>query len=491
MLIELRCDRARPRAWMDAFAVELGSGGAETRIVWIEAGQPPAGLGALFELERLLLRKGRPSLVDPVKHVSLAGAADGAAVADVVIDFTAQPRDAASPARMYLRPLYNGSAGEDAALATILAGDLPQIEIVDEACGRTLDRAWPSAEIAAGLSGHLEAVVARTLTLLRAILSGVPRLPVPERQVSGRSSPGTPLAYVSRGLAHALARRIYHLCCFAPHWHVGWRIHAGAGVMENGDLSGAPWQRLADPGHRFFADPFPVTWQGRTFVYFEDLDHRVGKGTISAIEFDARGPVGAVIPVLEESWHLSYPFLIEDGGELWMIPESSANRDVALYRCVAFPDRWERHATLLDGLELGDATVTRHQGLYYLFGAIRDGAGGYSDTLAIYYAERLTGPWVPHAANPVLIDRAEARPAGNMVVRDGRLWRPVQDCSQGYGAALALAEVTELSPTMFRQQVRHSIAPGPAWPGRKLHTLNRVGALEVIDGSRIQPRWFR
>ena len=495
MLIELRCDRARPRAWMDAVAIEVGGERADTRIIWVESGKSPAGLEALFELERLLLRKGRPSLVDPVKREGEGAAADSATTPDIVIDFTARPRDAASPARIYLRPYYNGVAGEDAALAAILAGDLPRIDIVDEASGRTLDQGWPSAEIAAGLSGHLEAVVARTLTLLRAILSGGPRLPASERPLVGRSSPKTPpkapLAYVAGGLAHALARRIYHLCCYAPHWHIGWRFSAGAGVWENGDLSGAPWQRLADPGHRFFADPFPVIWQGRTFVYFEDLDHRIGKGTISAIEFDARGPTGAVVPVLEQPWHLSYPFLIEDGGELWMIPESSANRDVALYRCVRFPDRWERHATLLDNLELGDATVTRHNGLYYLFGAIRDGAGGYSDTLAIYYADRLTGPWLPHAANPVLIDRSQARPAGNMVVRDGRLWRPVQDCSQGYGAALALAEVTELSPTTFRQQVRHNIAPGPAWPGRKLHTLNRSGTLEVIDGSRIQPRWFR
>ena len=491
MLIELRCDLARPRAWMDVVGLEIGGERADTRIVWVEDGKPPAGLDALFELERLLLRKGRPSSVDLISRTGAAESQHPGATPDVVIDFTAQPRDPASTARMYLRPLYNGVAGEDAALAAILAGDLPQIEIVDEVSGRTLDRGRPSAEIAAGLAGHLDAVVARTLTLLRAILSGAPRLNATKQSDIERRPGKAPLAYVSRGLAHALARRIYHLCCYAPHWHVGWRIHDGAGVLENGDLSGAPWQRLADPGHRFFADPFPVTWQGRTFVYFEDLDHRVGKGTISAIEFDARGPVGAVLPVLEEPWHLSYPFLIEDGGDLWMIPESSANRDVALYRCVSFPDKWERHATLLDGLELGDATVTRHGGLYYLFGAIRDGAGGYSDTLAIYWAERLTGPWLPHAANPILIDRAQARPAGNMVEIDGKLWRPVQDCAHGYGAALALAEVTELSPTAFRQQVRHHLAPGPAWPGRKLHTLNRAGRLEVIDGSRIQPKWLR
>jgi len=194
------------------------------------------------------------------------------------------------------------------------------------------------------------------------------------------------------------------------------------------------------------------------------------------------------MPVLEEPWHLSYPFLIEDDGELWMIPESSTRGDVALYKCVRFPDKWERYATLLSGLELADATITRHNGLYYLFGAWRDGTGGYSDSLAIYYADHLMGTWLPHASNPVLIDRASARPAGNFVTLNGKLWRPIQNCTDGYGAALALAEVVELSPTAFKQIVRHSLKPGPAWPGRKLHTLNRCGRLEVIDGSRVQPK---
>jgi hypothetical protein len=64
----------------------------------------------------------------------------------------------------------------------------------------------------------------------------------------------------------------------------------------------------------------------------------------------------------------------------------------------------------------------------------------------------------------------------------------VQDCTNGYGAALGLAEIVDLTPTTFQQIVRHTIQPGPLWPGRKLHTLNRSGRLEVIDGSRIQPK---
>jgi hypothetical protein len=123
-----------------------------------------------------------------------------------------------------------------------------------------------------------------------------------------------------------------------------------------------------------------------------------------------------------------------------------------------------------------------------MFGAWRDGTAGYSDVLAIFYAEHLFGPWLPHASNPVLMDRATTRPAGNFVSIDGRLWRPVQDCTHGYGAALGLAEIVELTPTTYQQIVRHTIQPGPLWPGRKLHTLNRSGRLEVIDGSRIQPK---
>jgi len=488
MIIEFRCEADHARRWMDRATLSIDGRDAPVQIAWTATAEPrPAGLDMLFELERLVLHRGKASGADRLKVVPQQAQAR-AATADVIVDFTSAAREADCPAPLYLRPRFNGATGENAALAAILAGDLPVIEIVNEVDGAILDRGHPSAEIAAGLSGALDTVMARTLTMVAAILSGRPRIVPQLAQPATATSQRGPAAYVLRGLAVSIAKEIYRLCCYAPHWHVGWRFNDNAGVWQTKDLSGPGWTVLGDPGNHFYADPFPITWRGRTFVFFEDLDHRVGKGIISAIEFGDTGPIGEVVPVLEEPWHLSYPFLIEDDGELWMIPESSLNGDVALYRCVRFPDRWERHATLLSGLELADATITRHNGLHYLFGAWRDGTGGYSDSLAIYYAEHLLGPWLPHASNPVLIDRASTRPAGNFVTIDDKLWRPVQDCAAGYGAGLALAEIVELSPTTFRQIVRHSLKPGPLWPGRKLHTLNRCGRLEVIDGSRVQPK---
>jgi hypothetical protein len=487
MIIELRLDRDRPRGWMRRLATQLAGGDVAVQVNWAATPAPgPAGLESLFALERMILRKGAAGGADPIHRDAVATRLAGEP--DVVIDFTDMPRDASRRPRQYLRPLYDGGAGEDAALAAILSGDLPVITIRDEISGAIFDRAVPSAETAYGLSGALDTVMARTTTLLTAIVSGQPRPALRALPAAGNRLPRLPAAYVLRGLAENIARRIYRLCCYAPHWRVGWRFTDDAGVWRSGDLSGAAWQSLPSPAHRFYADPFAVTWQGRTFAFFEDLDHRTNKGIIAAIEFDDRGPTGAVMPVLEEPWHLSYPFLIEDGGELWMIPESTGNNDVAIYRCVDFPLRWERHATLLSGLELADATIVRHDDRTYMFGASRDGAGGYSDTLSIYHADSLLGLWLPHERNPVLVDRASARPAGHFTTIDGKLWRPVQDCTHGYGAALALAEITELSPANFSQTVRHVVRPGPLWPGRKLHTLNRCGRLELIDGTSIQPR---
>ena len=123
-----------------------------------------------------------------------------------------------------------------------------------------------------------------------------------------------------------------------------------------------------------------------------------------------------------------------------------------------------------------------------MFAVVRTDWGAWSDTLHLYVADSLMGPWRAHPGNPVLIDGATARSAGHCVHAGGKLWRPVQDCSASYGAALGLVEVTRLDETGYQQALRHRLTAGPDWPGRRLHTLNRAGDLECIDGSAIAPK---
>ena len=300
---------------------------------------------------------------------------------------------------------------------------------------------------------------------------------------------GDMLVHSARSVARAAARAAYHLCCHGSHWRVGWRfVGPGQDVWTRRDLSGERWSVLADPVDHFFADPFPLAWKGRDYLFFEDLDHKTNKGIISMVAFDDAGRPGPATPVLEEPWHLSYPFLIEWGGDIWMIPESSTNRDIAIYRAVDFPLKWERHAVLVSGVEAADATIVEHDGLLWMFAVVRDGVGGYSDTLSIWSSSDLFGPWRPHAKNPVLVDDRAARPAGNMMRRDGVLYRPVQDCRRAYGAALSFMRVTRLDHDGFVQEREGTISAGASWPGSRLHTLNYNGRLEAIDGFTLRPR---
>ena len=292
----------------------------------------------------------------------------------------------------------------------------------------------------------------------------------------------------ARALRQFVAETVYARIFRSPHWRVGWRALAGPDLWDSHSMRGTKWQVIEDPRVRFFADPIAFEHAGRVVLFVEDFDHHRQKGVISAIDFSASGPVGPAYCVLEEAWHLSYPLVIAAEGEIWMIPESSTNREIAIYRADPFPARWIKELTIMRDLRGVDTTVVQHEGQYWLLTTTESSPHVFDDLL-LFSAPRLVGPWQPHRKNPVLSNPSSARSAGPIVKRDGRLWRPVQNCSQRYGAALGLAEITHMNEHGYQQIVRSTIGPCREWPGRRLHTLSQAGGFEFIDGSANVLRW--
>src|SRR5262249_29703369 len=214
-----------------------------------------------------------------------------------------------------------------------------------------------------------------------------------------------------RSLSHAAAAWLYRLCYHAPHWRVGWRLVVGeADVVDLRALPQTGWHELPDDGRRFYADPFPVEKNSRLYLFVEEFEHRRGQGVISAVEFTEAGPVGTPHPVLETGCHLSYPFVFEHRGEMWMVPESSAHETIDLYRAISFPDRWIKEATLVTGIVASDPTLFEHAGRWWMLATVRDDGGAYSDALYIWSAPEVAGPWEPHRRNPLLVHIASPRP---------------------------------------------------------------------------------
>jgi hypothetical protein len=441
----------------------------------------PASVEMVFGLERLL--RGARSILGEKRAVSSLSLPE-TTEADLTIDFSGT--DAALCSRT-LRILYNGLAGEAALIGAVFSGRMPSIALQDAATGEVVSSGIPGVEDASTVSNLHDSVLAGLVSLIVSTVRGWGT--TIETQAPPPIARFRELArFEVRSLAHAALRRLYQLCCHTPHWRVCWRFVGGMDLWDGQTLNQTNWNVLPDPGTHFYADPFPFVYHGRTFVFVEDLDHRTNKGVISVISFGEHGPSGSARVVLEEPWHLSYPFVFERDGQVWMIPESSSNATVTLYRAERFPDRWVKEADLLKDIEASDATLVDHAGRLWMFASVRDGVGSWSDRLSIFHAAALLGPWESHLGNPLLIDQSCARPAGAFVRRNGRLFRPVQDCRSGYGTGIGLAEVTRLDTESYAQTV-HAILQAPTdWPGRRLHTLNRAGPLEVIDGAAHSPR---
>ena len=133
MIVEFRCEMDRPRLWMRQPADCITDNkNVSFQIAWAAGAPRPAGLETLFMLERILLRKGKPCGADAISNELLEANYVTQGKPDVVVDFTGATRNPTCRAPLYLRPLYNGRPGEDAALAAILAGDLPVIEILND-----------------------------------------------------------------------------------------------------------------------------------------------------------------------------------------------------------------------------------------------------------------------------------------------------------------------------------------------------------------------
>jgi hypothetical protein len=245
-----------------------------------------------------------------------------------------------------------------------------------------------------------------------------------------------------------------------------------------------PVRWLRPPGDDWFiADPFGARVDDAVHILYEDFRYSTSKGLIATMEATAEGPPRVPRVAIELPIPASYPYIVEDRGRIYCVPETSEAREVSLYRAVEFPMKWEKVSTLLTGVAALDGTLFRHEGRWWLAHTDRD-AGQYVH-LFLWHASTLDGPWEPHPLNPVKSDVRSSRPAGTPFLHEGTLYRPAQDCSRVYGGRIVINRVSRLTPTEFAEQPAAVVEPFAKSPFPDgIHTISRVGDVTLIDSKR-------
>jgi hypothetical protein len=264
------------------------------------------------------------------------------------------------------------------------------------------------------------------------------------------------------------------------------------------DFSATPFlsfdrlKKISPPRDRFWADPLAIHKDGSFYIFIEEYIYANQKGHISVIEMDAQGSYKNPVPVLEKDYHLSYPFVFEYLNRIYMVPESGQNRTIDLYECEIFPCKWKFKQHLMENVNAVDTTLFFYNEKWWLFTGITENEGAFPEVeLFLFYSSDLfTTEWKSHPLNPVISDVTSARPAGGLFERDGKIYRPSQDCSVNYGHAFNINEIICLSETEYQEKKINTVTPD--WDRQLIatHTYTNVDGLKIIDGLIRQSKLF-
>jgi hypothetical protein len=448
----------------------------------------PAGITLLQSLERTLYRRSGECAGDICNDDRISSKAIDEKIAigqsDLVIDLSSGMSAGPQGARV-IAPLYNGVADEVAAADALLNRELVDLAIYDSAHGSCIWRGRSAAEDRNVFSMSLDNVFCRAGSLLARAVDIPPVISADAKPyndaVKQFAKSGSELSFLVTSVSVKAFTLLNKLCRGGHEWSIAWRKTHGDSIADQPAGTSLTFQRHSNNPGSYFADPFVFARDGRYYLFVEEFLNASNKGVISLITIGDDGKLGPSQVVLERPYHLSYPFVFERGGEIYMIPETGAARRVELYRAERFPDKWSLHSVLIDNIAAYDVTLCEHGDRLWLFMATGQWQSSSWDTLEIFHASKLEGSWTPMSHNPVLVDPSGTRPAGCVFQQSGVLWRPAQDSSVIYGGSLSLCRIDELSSDRFRQSTMSHLVPAPASAISGVHTLNCAQGFETVD----------
>ncbi len=244
---------------------------------------------------------------------------------------------------------------------------------------------------------------------------------------------------------------------------------------------------VTDVAASFVADPFLLRHDDVRHLFFEVFRRDRQRGEIGwASSADAIRWTYRQI-VLREPFHLSYPCVFAHAGDVFMVPETLDAGAVRLYRADPFPTRWVPAGDLIAG-RMADPTPFRFDGRWWMFACPTPST---HDTLALFSAPRLTGPWGAHPMSPLIAgDRRAARPAGRVTVWRDTPYRLAQDCVPRYGSAVRAFAITALREDAYAERECAQspiVRAGAGWNRKGMHHVDAWpspsgGWIAAVDG---------
>ncbi len=243
--------------------------------------------------------------------------------------------------------------------------------------------------------------------------------------------------------------------------------------------------KLVPPVTHFWADPHLLVIDKKKYIFFEELSYKTNLGHLSVLQVDDKGNFSTPVKILEKPYHLSYPFVMEYQGDYYMIPETSQNKNIQLYKSSDFPYKWDFVMNLMENIHAVDTTIFFYDNTWWLFANMLSNKGiSGLDELFVFYSNAenfLTSDWISHCLNPVISDVTRARPAGALFEQDGKLYRPSQSSTTIYGTGVNINEVKVLNTMEYKEVAIETTGNVTQNKVLGMHSFSKKENLTVMD----------
>lgn len=256
-------------------------------------------------------------------------------------------------------------------------------------------------------------------------------------------------------------------------WNVCIRKKTEGLIVEDPEK---PFQLIKNPKWGWAADPFLVEKNGDLYIFAELFSYKTEKGVIGCCTYDGKH-VSKWNVILEEEYHLSYPNIIIESDEIYMLPETNEDNSICLYKAIEFPTKWKKVEKLYSATRFADTTEVI-DGIFV----------SYNHYTKEYYLLKKNEDRKLELLATYADETRKHRPAGKVFLFDGHLILPTQNETQKYGGGLVLNEIRSVGENGMNSVIIKEIGPedikvkflGISKPDG-LHTYNFTENYETID----------
>lgn len=208
------------------------------------------------------------------------------------------------------------------------------------------------------------------------------------------------------------------------------------------------------------ADPFLFVKDKQLYLFYEKM-RSAERGEICMRKMNVDQEWSDPILVLKEPFHLSFPYVFEDDGVVYMIPESQEADSIRLYKGNSDLTCFSFERTLLSRerskdicFNFCDSHIFKKKGIFYLFTSV---SYNWTYHLELYYTDNLqNGEFKKHPQSPIYVGNDYGRCGGSIIHLDNNCYRISQDCQNSYGANISVHRILHLDIFKYKEELLKS-----------------------------------